>query len=121
MTFAILDDDDIHPVRSALRSRESRGNALLGKRRKFRKITFMFPNQESQKSKASKYAEYTANKNRNSAEETELMTEVTGISCDIIEHIWGTAQRASGWVVSDPDFGSRGPGPEVVKFFSCST
>ena len=49
----------------------------------------MFPNQEdkSKSSIAKHLTALTADKRQDSIEESEYMTEVTGISCDVIEHI----------------------------------
>ena len=67
------------------RLKESKGKVSLGNKRRFRKINFMFPNQE-EKSKSSIVKRLTGIR-QESIEESEYMTEVTGISCDVIEHI----------------------------------
>ena len=49
----------------------------------------MFPNQEDKsKSSIAKHLNaLTADKRHDSVDESEYVTEVTGISCDVIEHI----------------------------------
>ena len=84
----ILGDEDLQQPKLPARGKESKGNVLIGNKRKYRKITFMFPSHEGSKPKATLAKDLseiaTASKRRDSIEESEFKTDVT---CDVIEHI----------------------------------